>query len=575
MRKILVLAIILSCLLPLVAQDIWSFRNHSSGGALVDEADLAFDPIEINYLKGTTLFTNLSNMNGSDQIFKNSGSQHLLFGFVSDNCRISKNLNRALIMKYYDYQTPGAYSFMANPDMDNISASGEYNYLWESYSDNNGNYLYDELRSISQNYNSMSYYKGLDFYATLGYKLKRNQRMGIKFGFLQSESGNNRSSKPLLDFATDAPSCDRSDLIQNLPGTDPFVSEFSSLYEDKGDFDTKIEASSFYTELAYGKDMGYYQLSGGIIVNILDDKTKTQDLANSKRYIDGIMTQLESESYENEINSKGLYSALKLGLRETKVSAAERINEGFSVLDFQLGLYGTETDESETSESAYKNFSTTHDRYKNTMLENNENSGFDIHVGYRFQYPLNNRTFLGFGSSYYYLDMETEGDFDYQVSSVDSSFTSFDDAWDETEVTSWAISGKTKHAESKAVWKLPVGLEYWFTSNNQWAMRFGSVFTHTTINSSRAYNPDNVEPMTTTFFTPDSDPLIIVAPNTYVIESEQQKSISSAATYSYGLGYKPNKNLQIDLMGIFETANTDIWNSSFFRNLRLSFTLKM
>ena len=39
-------------------------------------------------------------------------------------------------------------------------------------------------------------------------------------------------------------------------------------------------------------------------------------------------------------------------------------------------------------------------------------------------------------------------------------------------------------------------------------------------------------------------------------------------------GYTPIENLQIDLLGFLGTSDNSIFDTSFYRNLRLSFTMK-
>ena len=51
------------------------------------------------------------------------------------------------------------------------------------------------------------------------------------------------------------------------------------------------------------------------------------------------------------------------------------------------------------------------------------------------------------------------------------------------------------------------------------------------------------------------------------------KETTSSTFFTYGLGYNPLDNLQIDLLGFFN-SNASILDTDFYKNLQLSFTLK-
>ena len=69
---------------------------------------------------------------------------------------------------------------------------------------------------------------------------------------------------------------------------------------------------------------------------------------------------------------------------------------------------------------------------------------------------------------------------------------------------------------------------------------------------------------------------IDIEDNTYSSSSEQTKTTFSQTDYYYGLGFRPTDNLQIDLLGFLGGYGDeeDLLDADFYKQLRLSFTLK-
>lgn len=573
MKRLLTLVIVAILCLPLLAQDINSFRNLSTGSALDDDADLAFDPIELNYLKGTTVFSNLSNIGGSDKIFMNSGAQHFLMGLATEKCRINK-LKAAILFKYYDNKTPGSIQYYPNPWDSMISATGEVDYTWQEYSDVNMNGLYDKYRIIKQNYKSLSYSKGMDFYLNLAYELNKANRLGFKLGVNNVEIGNNRSSMPLLNFSSNSPTTDYSDMYQSLLDSDPSIPE--SYYERtmKGDFVSEDTYSDILAELAYSITMGDLDLRAALKFELIDSKTSHDDLANETLKSLNQPDEMEMESYLSSLEEKGNYTALALGIRKTFNAARERRNDSYVSLSAQVGMLNMDVSEEETWTGDEQVSGNYHSIASESMKQEGELSGFDMKAHLRINYPLNSKTYFGTGLLYYYSDQKQKGDFTMMATETDSSFTSVDNTWYSTQTGNMLMTGKTEHNYNSTTISIPVGIEYWFTNNNQWTLRFGSVFSQYVSTINELFQPENVEPYSyVEVYADGSETDVWNEDNEYVIDSESRVTRSSSATYCYGVGYKPSSNLQIDVMGIFDSSNTDIWNTNFFRNLRLAFTL--
>ena len=72
----------------------------------------------------------------------------------------------------------------------------------------------------------------------------------------------------------------------------------------------------------------------------------------------------------------------------------------------------------------------------------------------------------------------------------------------------------------------------------------------------------------------DGDVSINIDNNAYNSTSEQIRITSSTTVFTYGLGYNLTDNLQLDLLGYLNNSDNLLISSSFFRELRLSFTIK-
>ena len=86
MNKTILLATIFILGLSTVAntQEPISFRSNALGGIIEDDLDLVYDPIELQFVEGIRLYTNLSNLTSSgERLFGNIADDEFLFGISS------------------------------------------------------------------------------------------------------------------------------------------------------------------------------------------------------------------------------------------------------------------------------------------------------------------------------------------------------------------------------------------------------------------------------------------------------------------------------------------------------------
>ncbi|MBC8385411.1 MAG: hypothetical protein H8E57_07825, partial [Candidatus Cloacimonetes bacterium] len=114
--------------------------------------------------------------------------------------------------------------------------------------------------------------------------------------------------------------------------------------------------------------------------------------------------------------------------------------------------------------------------------------------------------------------------------------------------------------------------------NEKWAVRFGTIFTKTCIVTNDDMNVTNtdIRTRTTEFGGDQDDDIVYPWGHDYVedVTNEESTDRMSNTVFSYGVGFAPLKNLQVDLLGYLGNINNSLLDAEFYRNLRLSFTLK-
>ncbi len=123
---------------------------------------------------------------------------------------------------------------------------------------------------------------------------------------------------------------------------------------------------------------------------------------------------------------------------------------------------------------------------------------------------------------------------------------------------------------------VPVGIEYRFSKNKKWCLRFGSIFSYqrSEVNDAIQIKGANAHQVITKYG--DGREEVEIDDNTYESTTSHRKIAESRTTFFYGLGYNPTDYLQIDLLSFLGTgSDLKILDAEFFRSLRLSFSLKL
>ena len=126
---------------------------------------------------------------------------------------------------------------------------------------------------------------------------------------------------------------------------------------------------------------------------------------------------------------------------------------------------------------------------------------------------------------------------------------------------------------TSTIFSLPTGLEYRLGQSNQFAFRFGSIFQLYSQTIDDTKDVTDSDPYTWIKKYSDGEQETNVYDNYFESTEENIKATVSTTVFTYGLGYNPLSNLQIDLVGMFN-SNASFLETEFYRNLQISFTLK-
>ena len=126
-----------------------SFRSQALGGVIGDDLDLVYDPIELRFVRGIRIYTNLSNLLTSNEKLlggynhsEYSYSENELFFGVSMKNPLFKKVWSSILVRYqnFKYSNP-LYFYTTVPDAPVITGkSGYYHQIYTLYADE-GEYM--------------------------------------------------------------------------------------------------------------------------------------------------------------------------------------------------------------------------------------------------------------------------------------------------------------------------------------------------------------------------------------------------------------------------------------------------
>ena len=576
MKKIIMITALTLLLFSMANAQTQSFRSVALGTIIDDDLDLVYDPIELKFVEGSRLYTNLSNLTSSNEnVFDNVTDDTYLIGF-SGKCPFVENLWRAVLIKFENSKT--AHFVEIDSDLngtDDISGFGTLTSEYTAYEDTSGDDIYDILTTIYQDVSDFTEINSFNFVLNHTYDLG-SVVIGGRIDFSKS------CYDDYMDYNLDFTYHDietnfdenTMDGLEDLNNTNKF-STFDFLgsvlfpnvngYEIRGDINFQNRNTSWSTD------------------DSEEDRTDLFDID-----IPGLEDyEIDQATFNSTVEEKGNSFAVGSSIRKTFNQATERKNDGYWRLGAGINFGSFDYKDSEEDISTYFDkfldpedslnidyIETITGKEESTNDGTNKKFGFDIF--FRLNYPLDEKVYFGIGGHLDHNTANRETDYTESIENIED-FEILDEeatASDYTITETYGYTADRTYEVSSTVLMLPVGIEYKFTNNNKWAGRFGAIFRNvfTTINDARQIT--DADPFKTlTEYGDESPPIIVIEDNIYESTSEHNSSAYSDTDFYYGIGFQPTDKMQIDLLGYFGSAGNSLLDADFYRNLRLSFTL--
>ncbi len=555
-----------------------SFRNIALGSIIDDDLDLVNDPIELKFVEGSRLYTNLSNLvNTNEEILANNSSDTFLIGYSTKNPFMGNLWNSI----FFEFQkTKIANPVQIDSDLngfDDVFGHGLLSDEFTGYFDINGDGLYDIIEQISQERSDYDEVNQVEFTLNNTYDTG-NFVLGAKIHYSSYSSDEDISYDMNFTHHLIEENYNDYTLNQFDNSNDHYLNSFL-------DFQASILLPDF---------RGYEVRGDFIFMN--QNYSSDQQINDHYRedYFDPDILDLEDfniveDVSKNIVERPGNAFTLGTSMRKTFAKATQRKNDGYWKIGggITLGSYDySDLDEvTQTyTEKYYDGLDTLLTDYleidtENALIQDNgtqKTTQFSV-MG-KLNYPLNEKIYFGIGLNYNYQILNRETDF---VESIENIYDyeildEYATAADYITTESYSITADRTYEQYNSNFSVPVGIEYKFTNNNKWDLRFGSFFRSVCSTTNDAKVIKDATPFTTETIYGDSTFYVDIEDYTYDSTSEQTKSTNSSTNYYYGLGFRPTDNLQIDLLGFLGGIGdeNDLFNADFYKQLRLSFTLK-
>lgn len=604
---------ILSCLIILLTLSIAnvavsqqlprSFRNIATGNTLVDELDLIYDPIELSFVDSVRLYTNLSNLTSGSEEFMNNISDNTFLLGISTPFPFYRDLKTSLLARYQNSTLPRGVAI--DRDMDgynDLFGEGDLKDRFDSYVDTDNDGLFNIRKQLDQEKHNNVANIQQDIYLT-GSMPVGDLIVGGRLGYGKISSENSISRVSLGEYFMFGNGVNPNDPSFHRLMRMIDLEEDSTIdnYMEEGEFDNLDQSNYMGIGLSFMSvlDMPWGASEGRVDVGYL----KTTDEINE----DNVYRFQKDDSpvvsayYKNKESSlvgettEENNFRIGLGLKRVFRQANERRYDGFwriginyvmgsgnydytlknplyekivkplNLTQYNMGLDSTFTDMLDQA-----NFSVT---------DAGDIKSHTVSLSGHTQIPLGERVTFGMGVVYQWYSSNRETDYLDSYEYL-SSFEILDDtltANDYDETSSASVRYDRNYEIQWNRIEVPVGLEYVFTKNEKWRIRFGALFTYQQQIINDANNITDSQPLIKRTETGDGkvDIDIDLDDSEYMSSSEHSESVYTSTVYTYGLGYYPTPDLQIDLLGFWGTVNNSVLDTNFWRSLRLSMTIRL
>ncbi|MCD6161120.1 MAG: hypothetical protein J7K40_01755 [candidate division Zixibacteria bacterium] len=559
-----------------------SFRSVATGNLLYGDFDNDLDPIYIWDNNGYRVYSTLSNLtNHSDEFFSNNNSDVYLFG-TSGNFSLPEirgwESRSMFVVELSDYRDD------ANSGLDtdyngsiDINGTGYMSGDRVQLFDNNGDNIFDTRANYLSTADNYDIIKSRDWTLVHSYSLDETV-VGISFSHLGY--GNNlvesNCHNSLFTFSNPAHIFSYSNrLVQsNLSGSDVYETRYET-----GDFLTTHETpanifhlaletpfymipnSEFRFDLAYEKQTNQY--------NVNDNFSYFRDV--SAGGVVDITDNSESVEVDSSLGGSIFTPAARLTKHWNKTAYSWfDISFGFGSFDANKTFSDRYNSETQTPLGANTEI-TTHD-YDDLVDQSGDTKHSNLRIAHKTVVDFTENFTFAAGFGYNYTSNKTDWDADFSTTYVVDydNGDSIQDLSDYTTTQTSSWSGNVVNNAKTTYITLPVAMEY---KMKRWTFRLGAEHTiyRTTTDLDRKVASSS--PTTTVTVFGDSSVVTTTSDDDFTSWGNATEEQDSYTDFVYGLGFRASKNLNVELLYYLGSPNTDILNTNFYRNLRLSLTL--
>ena len=572
------------------SQNLVSFRGLALGSIIADDLDLIYDPIELQFIEGLRIYTNLSNSTSNkEKLFGNISDDQFLFGISAEGPFLNF-IHHSFLIKFQKSEIPNSISIDSDLDGYNDSyGTGSLTNEYNAFYDSNGDGIFDLRQIISQNKSDITKNDDYSFILNNSFELWFFS-MGVKLSVGDFESSGNTSSVPLGSANSVLLGANIGDptFEKSLSNFLLDIEENNFVLTENGDFQTVNKSNFSKIDVSGMFEIGDFEIRGD--ASFSSDKNVSEiNNMYSGQYeyfqndsIDYEDFYLESDSYISVTEEGGSIIGYGGSLKYIFNYQDERKNDGFWKIGFTMGLGTFDYDASILSnfdnESKYnvpfydENIEVETDN-STKILDKGTKSITSYDLNLSLNIPINDDVHFGIGAIVSHNETSRITLYNEEINNlVVNAFT--DTAMDNYTITeNYSLVADRDHDVSETRYILPTGLEYRLGQQNQFSLRVGSVFQLSSLAIKDTKEINESEPFIWIKEYSDGTQELYMDDDIYESTSEVNKTTISSTVFTYGFGFNPMNNLQIDLLGIFN-SDASILDTDFYKSLQISFTLK-
>ena len=573
------------------SQDLMSYRGLALGNIITDDLDLIYDPIDLQFVEGVRVYTNLSNAtSGEEKLFGNVSDDQFLFGISAEGPFLNF-MHHSLLIEFQKSET--SIPVEIDSDLDGYSdfyGSGSLTNEYNAFYDLDEDGLFDLKQMISQNKSNITNNNNYSFILNNSFELWFFS-MGLKLSVGDFKNSRNTSSvelgsmnSVLLGANADDPTFEKS--LSNFLLD---INEDNFTLAENGDFKSLDKFNFSRIDVSAMFEIGDFEIRGDANLSSSQNIFEINDIYSGEyeyfenESIDYEDSYSESDSYLSLTEEGGSSIGYGGSLRYTFDYQDERKNDGYWKIGFSMGLGTFDYDASILSNYLNNEFRLDGSFYdENIDVETNDTTKItDIGTKNETLYalnsslniPINENTHFGIGAFISHNETSRMTLYKEEINNLlVKAFT--DTAIDNYSITeTYVLEADRNHDVSETRYIFPTGLEYRLGRKNQFSLRFGSIFQLSSLTIKDKKEINESEPFTRT--KEYSDGTLELYTDDDIFESTKEVNIStiSSTIFTYGFGFNPMNNFQIDLLGVFN-SDASILDTDFYKSLQISFTLK-